>query len=419
MEAKLGLSIIPLLFSYLWLAIVIVYTVALATLLATTKTRIETGGEHEDFPSVSLVIPTYNEARIINRKMENILQLDYPKDKLGVLVVDSGSTDATREIVRAFARNNEKRLNVILLGQPTRQGKSAAINEALRYSNAEVFALTDADIVVGPHALKSLVRHLRDDTVGGVSGVEVPVGGQNLLFQVEVGYRSIYTAVRMAEAAVDTPFMCESEFSAFSRDSLELLKPGCMCDDLELTVTLRSRGRRAVYALGVPFFEQEASVFKPKLRHKYRRGMANQHGIIRNRRVLFNKTFGRYGSVVFPFEFFVHILSPFMLLAAFALFTGTIFTAPFDVPMEAVFAVATGAPALVLLRRLTRKYVGTEISNTRRPLSWFLGAISFLGFQMVLAASLAHLALRGPKLQWSQISETRSPIQGVIQVPSR
>lgn len=418
MEAKLGLSIIPTLFSYLWLIIVIVYTVALA-ILVTTKTRIETGGKHDDFPSVSLVVPTYNEARIINRKMENILQLDYPKDKLGVLVVDSGSTDGTRETVRAFARNNEERLNVILLEQPNRQGKSAAINEALHYSNAEVFALTDADTVVRPHALKALVHHLTDLSVGAASGVEVPVGGQNLLFQVEVGYRSIYTAVRMAEAAVDTPFMCESEFSAFSRDSLEPLRPGCMCDDLELTVTLRSHGRRGVYALGVPFFEQEASVFKPKLRHKYRRGMANQHGIIRSRRVLFNKIFGRYGSVVFPFEFFVHILSPFMLLAAFALFIGSIFTAPFDLPMEVVFAVVAGVPALVLLRKLTRKYVSTEISDTQRPLSWLLGAISFVCFQMVLAVSLAHLALRGPKLQWSQISETRSPVQSVIQIPSR
>ena len=412
------MSIFPVLFSYLWLAIVIVYTVALA-ILVTTKTRIETGGKQKDFPSVSLVIPTYNEAEIINRKMENILQLDYPKEKLGVLIVDSGSTDGTRETVRAFARNNEERLNVILLEQPTRQGKSAAINEALRYSNATVFALTDADIVVAPHALKALVGKLGDDSVGAVSGVEVPVGGQNLLFQIEVGYRSIYTAIRMAEAAVDTPFMCESEFSAFSMDSLEPLKPGCMCDDLELTVTMRSHGRRAVYSLGIPFFEQEASVLKPKLRHKYRRGMANQHGLIRNRRVLFNKTFGRYGTFVFPFEFFVHILSPFMLLAALALFIGTILTAAFEVPIEVVFAVAAGVPALILLRELTRKYVSPEISDTQKPLSWLLGAISFLGFQMVLAASLAHLALRGPKLQWSQISETRSPVQNVIQVPSR
>jgi cellulose synthase/poly-beta-1,6-N-acetylglucosamine synthase-like glycosyltransferase len=411
------LAIITILFSVLWLVIVTIYTVALAILL-TSQPRIKADREQEYAPTVSLVVPTYNEGRIIASKLENILQFDYPRDKLNVLVVDSASTDDTRETVRRYAKENQGRMSITLIEQLSRQGKSSAINEALHNSTAEVFALTDVDVFVQPQALKRLVKNLAEQNIGAASGVEVPIGANNSLFQIEAGYRVVYTAVRMAEANLDTPFMCESEFSAFARDSLEPLKPGCMCDDLELTVMMRSRNRRGVYALDAPFFEREATSLKPKLLHKYRRGMANQHGLIRNRRVMFNKTLGRYGTRIFPFEFFVHVISPLLLVTAFALFIGTIFVSPSEAPVEAIVVAISGIPSLLLLRQLSRKYTNMEISNTQRTLSWLVGALAFIGFQTILAASLVRLGLRGPKLQWSQIEGTRAPIQGEIKVES-
>src|SRR5439155_6635515 len=229
-----------------WLTIAIVYTVAFAILLsAPAGSRSES--ENEFFPTVSLVIPTYNEGQIIGRKLENILELDYPRDKLDVLVVDSASSDDTKDTVRRFANRSHELVNINLIEQPSRQGKSSAINEALRSSrssSAEVFALTDADVVVRPDALKRLVKRLAQGTTGAASGVEVPVGGRGLLFQIESGYRIVYTAVRMAEASLDTPLMCESEFSVYAKDSIQLLKPGCMCNDLELTVMVRSHNRK-------------------------------------------------------------------------------------------------------------------------------------------------------------------------------
>ncbi len=412
------MEIISILFYTLWLCTVAVYTIALARLVLSSP-REDSETDINRYPTVSLVVPTYNEGRIIGRKLENILQLDYPRDKLNVLVVDSASTDDTREVVRRLSQGNEGKASIKLLEQPSRQGKSSAINEALRGSVSEIFALTDADVLVPPEALKQLVKHLSKEKIGAVSGVEIPIGGSGFLSQVEVGYRSVYTAVRMAEASLDTPFMCESEFSIFTRDSLEPLKPGCMCDDLELTVMMRSRDRRGVYAIDAPFFEREASSLKPKLLHKYRRSMANQHGIIRNRRALFNRTLGKYGTMIFPFEFFVNLVSPLLLVAAFALFIGTTLVSPSALPTESIFAVASGIPALLITRRLTRKYTSPEILKAQRTLTWLLGTVSFLGFQIFLTASLIHLAVRGPKLQWAQISETRAPAQDEIRIESK
>ena len=390
---------------------------AVAILVSTPAQR-PNQNDVEYLPTVSLVIPTFNEATVIARKLENVLQLDYPRDKLEVIVIDGGSTDSTPETVRRFIDNNEN-LKIVLKQQHTRSGKSAAIDESLRYSEAEVFALTDADVIVKPDALSRLVKHLRDTRVAGASGVEVPVGAGNIMSSIEAGYRIIYTAIRVSEATLDTPFMCESEFSAFARNSLEPLKPGSMCDDLELTVMIRSHNKRAVYALDAPFFEREASSLGPKLSHKYRRGMANQHGIIRNRKVLFNGRFGKYGTVVFPFEFFVHIVSPLLFVAAGALFVGSILFSISQVPVEVIVVVVSGLPGLLLLRRLSRKYSSPEVSQTQGIISWLLGAFAFLGFQIVLAVSLVRLALLGPKLRWSQISETRTPMEMKIEVASR
>ncbi|OLC62986.1 hypothetical protein AUH73_03265 [archaeon 13_1_40CM_4_53_4] len=178
------MAILLILFYAVWLTIVIVYTVAFAILLsAPAGSRSES--ENEFFPTVSLVIPTYNEGQIIGRKLENILELDYPRDKLDVLVVDSASSDDTKDTVRRFANRTHELVNINLIEQPSRQGKSSAINEALRSSSAEVFALTDADVVVRPDALKRLVKRLAQGTTGAASGVEVPVGGRGLLFQIE------------------------------------------------------------------------------------------------------------------------------------------------------------------------------------------------------------------------------------------
>ncbi len=411
------MSVLTVSFYSIWLLLVGIYTLAIVILVFTSP-RKPYRYDPEYLPTVTLVIPTFNEAQVIARKLENVLQLDYPRDKLEVMIVDGGSTDSTAETVRRFADKSNGGPRIVLKQQQARLGKSAAIDEALRSYEGEVFALTDADVIVRPDALSRLVKHLNDTSIAGVSGVEVPVGDENLMSSIEAGYKSIYAATRVSEANLDTPFMCESEFSAYKRGSLETLKPGSMCDDLELTVMIRSRGKRAVYALDAPFFEREASSFTPKLLHKYRRGMANQHGIVRNRKVLFNRRFGKYGTIIFPFEFFVHIVSPLLIGAALALFLGTVLFSLSQVLAEAIIVVVSGVPSLLMLRQLSRKYSSPEIAQTQRTASWLVGAIAFLGFQIVLAISLIRLALLGPKLRWSQIAETRSPVQMEIKVAS-
>ena len=395
---------------YLTVGIVIVtYTLGLALLHGSSaRPALERIGQL--VPTISLVIPTYNEASVIRQKLENVLQLDYPRDKLEVLVVDSASSDDTQNIVNKFAGEHRREINLILIVQPVRRGKSEAINEALRSTRSEILVLTDADVTFPPDSLRKLVQNFEGAEVGAVSGVEVPVGGKTFLTGIEADYRRIYTAIRMAEAETDTPFMCESELSAYRREILEPLRPGTVCDDVELTVCIRSKGFKAVYAPEVSFLETEAGNLRPKLQHKLRRGMNNQHALLQNLKVMFNRNFGRYGTLVFPFEFFVHIVSPVLLTLSVLFLLGLgIFS-----PASALFALLATAtlslPALAIVHSLVNRYREGDVALLHGTGSWLIGAAAFLGFQLILLVGLLKLGFKGPQLNWQQVSGTRVPI---------
>jgi cellulose synthase/poly-beta-1,6-N-acetylglucosamine synthase-like glycosyltransferase len=389
--------------------VIIAYTLSLA-LLYRRSSRPPSRSTSQLIPTVSLVIPTYNEASVIGQKLENVLQLDYPREKLEVVVVDSASNDQTGNIVKKFAGEHRREINLLLIEQPVRRGKSEAINEALRSIRSEIIVLTDADVTFPPRSVWKLVKNFEGSEIGAVSGVEVPVGGKSFLTGIESDYRRIYTAIRMAEAETDTPFMCESELSAYRRDLLEPLRPGSVCDDVELTVMVRSKGFKALYASDVSFLETEAGKLRPKLQHKLRRGMNNQHALLHNTKVLFNRNLGRYGTIVFPFEFFVHIVSPVLLTLSLIFF---LILAVFS-PVTALIALLPTAilsfPGLAILHSLISRYRQTDVAGLHGTGSWVFGAVAFLGFQLVLLVGLFKLGFKGPQMNWQQVPGTRAPI---------
>src|SRR5713101_8452424 len=244
--------------------------------------------------------------------------------------------------------------------------------------------LTDADVTFPPLSVRKLVENFDGSEIGAVSGVEVPMGGKSFLAGIEADYRRIYTAIRMAEAQTDTPFMCESELSAYKRELLEPLRPGVVCDDVELTVTVRSKGFKAMYAPDISFFETEAGKLGPKLQHKLRRGMNNQHALLQNSKALFDRNLGKYGTIVFPFEFFVHIVSPILLTGCLVFFLGLAVLSPISGLIALLATVVLSIPAFALLRSLISRYRGTEVGHLQGTGSWVFGAVAFLGFQLVV-----------------------------------
>jgi cellulose synthase/poly-beta-1,6-N-acetylglucosamine synthase-like glycosyltransferase len=123
-------------------------------------------------PTISVIIAAYNEERDIARKIENTLALDYPKDKLEIIVASDCSTDNTDEIVKGYSNRG-----VILHRRPERIGKSAAQNQAMRFSKGSVLVFSDATTMYERDTLEKIVRSFADPDVGCVAGRLVYVNG--------------------------------------------------------------------------------------------------------------------------------------------------------------------------------------------------------------------------------------------------
>nr|WP_282571405.1 glycosyltransferase family 2 protein [Methylonatrum kenyense] len=119
-------------------------------------------------PRVSILIPAYNEAAVIEQTLHNKLDLDYPADRLEILVVSDAADDGTDAIVESIAAGSRVRLH--LFRQSSRQGKTAGLNRLVDAARGEVVAFSDANSIWAQDALAKLVRNFADPTVGYVSG---------------------------------------------------------------------------------------------------------------------------------------------------------------------------------------------------------------------------------------------------------
>ncbi|MDH3455891.1 MAG: glycosyltransferase family 2 protein [Gemmatimonadota bacterium] len=119
----------------------------------------------DQWPSVSLLISAYNEETALDTKIQNALELDYPRDRLEIVVVSDASTDRTDEIAEMYASQD-----VQLIRQGERRGKTAALNLAVPMVSGEIVVFSDANSMYAPSALRDLVRPFQDPRIGFVTG---------------------------------------------------------------------------------------------------------------------------------------------------------------------------------------------------------------------------------------------------------
>src|SRR5690606_3590188 len=124
----------------------------------------------DEWPTISITVPAYNEEAQIRGTIESLLATDYPEEKRQILIVSDASTDRTDEIVREYADRG-----VQLLRVTERRGKGAAENAAAPHLTGEIVINTDASVRITPHSLKPLIARFTDPRVGLASGRDVSV----------------------------------------------------------------------------------------------------------------------------------------------------------------------------------------------------------------------------------------------------
>lgn len=155
MEAFFWISLAVLFYTYIGYGLLL--------LLLNAIRRPKKKPDEEYLPDVTFIVPAYNEAAVLDRKIENSLALDYPAEKIRFVFITDGSTDNSDKIVQHYPQ-------LQLLHEPTRRGKAAALNRAMQTVKAPIVVFSDANTFLHPASIRKLVRHYTDESIGGVSG---------------------------------------------------------------------------------------------------------------------------------------------------------------------------------------------------------------------------------------------------------
>lgn len=116
-----------------------------------------------ELPTVTILVAAYNEEDIIEDKIKNTLELDYPKEKLQIIFITDGSSDSTPEKIKPFSE-------IFLMHEDIRTGKMAAIKRAIPQVENEIIVFTDANTFLNKQAIKELIKHYENERVGAVAG---------------------------------------------------------------------------------------------------------------------------------------------------------------------------------------------------------------------------------------------------------
>ena len=312
-------------------------------------------GSHTEWPSVTVTVPVYNGAASIQATLQSLLDLDYPRDRLQLLVVSDASSDGTDDVVRRFAD-----LGVELLRLPQRLGKTAAENAAVSHSRGEILVNVDAAIIIPPLSLKKLVAVLSDPSIGVASGRDISVGAaSNGKTAPEAGYVGYEMWVRSLETRIGSIVGASGCFYASRRRVHGRPLPQGLSWDFAAVLEARVQGFRSVSVPDAVCIVPRTGEIRTELRRKART-MARGIQTLFYHAALMNPV--QYG--VFAFMLISHKLLRWVpyLLAPLA-YVSLCFLAVESAAARAVLAVLTlGLCVGIAGIRLRSKAVATPVA---------------------------------------------------------
>ena len=303
-------------------------------------------------PGVTVIIPTVAGGEIMERKLENTLSVNYPSDRLEIIVVDSSNKPF-------FA---PKEVKVV---RQERMGKPAALNRGIEASKNDIIVMTDDDAVLDSEALTRLVSNFSDPNVGGAVG-DLTLGGKGTLNKMNSSfYRVFRNSLRKWESALDSVSFTSGELFAFRKSIVPVpqIDRKVLSDDLYLLFEIRKRGYRVV-ASDAEVFEEDVPSLRGQINHKRRTMIGTLQVFRKNLKMLLNKGYGLFGTLFAPMYLLRITLCPIILLGLEVFLVALIVQFPYlvllvlvpfiimtllkkDLALALLYGVLTQAPALL------------------------------------------------------------------------
>lgn len=218
-------------------------------------------------PTVSVVIVAYNEAERIEGRLQNLLSLDYPRDRLEILLASDGSSDGTAGRARAY-----EQAGVTVIAFETRRGKAAVLNDVIPKARGEIVVLGDARQRFEAGALKALIAPFADPQVGAVSGELILTANPERTAVGEgVGFYWRYEKfIRRNESRVNSTVGATGAIYAIRRELFEPIPEDTILDDVLIPLRIVRRGYRVRFEPGARAYDRAAATAGEEFARKVR-----------------------------------------------------------------------------------------------------------------------------------------------------
>ena len=214
--------------------------IVLAQFKKTPKHNIE---DQEFTKTVSFIVAAYNEEAVIEDKIKNCLEIDYPQDLLEFIIVSDGSDDTTPEIVKKYQNKG-----ITSLHENQRRGKSNALNRAVDVAKGEIVVFSDANNDYAKDSIKQLVASFSDAKVGCVTGSKKIYASSDRQSSKGDGlYWKYESKIKLAESTLGSITAADGEILALRKDLFEPINPKLINDDAAVTVNILRKGYRVIY----------------------------------------------------------------------------------------------------------------------------------------------------------------------------
>lgn len=325
-------------------------------------------------PRVSIVIPTYNEIRTIERRVKNLDIIQYPGG-FEVIFVDGASTDGTPDFIEDLGAKGRPFIRVVR--QPSRDGYNSAIYKGICEAKSDIVVTGEASSFFDSGALSAVVRHLAASSIGAATGRSFLYNpDETLATRLEAAYRVVHDQMRLAESKIDSTPDMKGELLAFRKEIGLRLKPretlpDSASFDMSISYMARSLGYRAIFDPEAIFYEYAPSSLKERVIVQVRRGTAFTGALWNFRSMIFNSRFGAFGLLIAPSRLLMLVVFPWVLLSAlFVLFLESFS----DLYLGLLFCVLVG--------------IGLGYRRTRYPI------LAFALSQVILVVATIRLLMR-------------------------
>ncbi|MGQ9706126.1 MAG: glycosyltransferase family 2 protein [bacterium] len=288
--------------------------------LIVPKRRYET----KIFPTVSIIIPAHNEEKVISKKIENSLSVDYPLDKLEVIIISDASDDMTDEIVMRYVNDRVK-----LIRQEERRGKLSALNLGAKNASGEILIFTDANSMMDRQAVANIVMPYIDPEVGGVAGEQV-ILDEGASAKGEGIYWRLEAKVKDAESRIGSVIGADGSIYSIRKHLYPFFEfKNTFMDDFAISVSVITKGYRLEYTSSAKSYEGASSNLYNEFLRKARVYAGSGPAILLVKQLLL-KPF----AIKIVFHKLIRWISPFLLIM---LFCSNIFLINYNIFYKAFF----------------------------------------------------------------------------------